>query len=207
MRNKNTILNYRDMVDRAMRMVVKEILEHIEQNGVPMSHQIYVTFNTQYPGVSIDDDLLEQYPEEMTIILQHQFWDLEILADYFCVTLSFSGEKKTLLVPFNSITSFADPKDHFGLQFQYRDPDKDIAKTEIEWQNRDNKQIGATSDDIEYISSDDGGEHSIAISDDGSSSANSKDSKNSSTTDQSKKSDDNKVVTLDSFRKNKKPKK
>src|SRR5689334_15542809 len=112
------LLRYDKMVEQALRGVVREALTRAAKNGLPGSHHFYVTFRTGHPGVSIPDYLVAKYPEEMTIVLEHQFWDLEVDGDLLRVTLSFQNRPERLVVPFGAITAFADPSVKFGLQFQ-----------------------------------------------------------------------------------------
>ena len=113
------ILNYERMVERALRSVVIHTLEEVVEFGLPGSHQIYITFSTNVPGVNIPDHLRKKYREEMTIVLQHQFWDLSLEDDRFMVTLSFNNQKECLAIPFEAIKSFADPSVNFGLQLKF----------------------------------------------------------------------------------------
>lgn len=115
-------IGYAKIIDQAMRRAVREVLLQVEQGGLPGNHHFYLTFDTRYPGVSIDRELMERYPEDMTIVLQHQFWDFEVTEDYFTVSLSFSGKQKNLVIPFDALTAFADPSIQFGLQFQQTQP-------------------------------------------------------------------------------------
>jgi hypothetical protein len=112
------LLRYDKMVESALRGVVREALAQTAEHGLPGSHHFYITFRTAYPGVEIPDYLHVKYPEEMTIVLEHQFWDLEVCEAHFGVTLSFANKLERLVVPFESITAFADPSVKFGLQFQ-----------------------------------------------------------------------------------------
>jgi hypothetical protein len=111
-------LRYDRMVETALRSVVREALSEVAREGLPGEHHFYVTFRTDAPEVSVPDFLRERYPREMTIVLQHQFWDLEIEAEGFSVTLSFSEQPTRLTIPFAAITAFADPSVRFGLQFE-----------------------------------------------------------------------------------------
>ena len=106
------------MVEAALRGVVREALARAAAEGLPGAHHFYITFRTQFPGLALPDYLARQYPEEMTIVLEHQFWDLEVNEDYFSVTLSFQNRAERLTIPFEAITAFADPAVKFGLQFQ-----------------------------------------------------------------------------------------
>ncbi len=111
-------LDYELLVDNALRNVVFAALKQVARHGLPAGHHFYITFRTDHPGVDIDSSLRAQYPGEMAIVLQHQFSGLVVEADFFQVTLSFSAVPRTLVVPFASVTSFADPDAKFALQFQ-----------------------------------------------------------------------------------------
>lgn len=110
-------LRYDRMVEDALLSVVHRSLSYVAANGLPGDHHFYITFRTDHPDVQIPDHLRERYPGEMTIILQHQFWDLEIAEEFFSVTLSFSDIPEKLVIPFDSVAAFADPSVRFGLQF------------------------------------------------------------------------------------------
>ncbi|HEY2891822.1 MAG TPA: ClpXP protease specificity-enhancing factor SspB [Dongiaceae bacterium] len=111
-------LRYDRMVEQALRGVVRKALSEAGQRGLPGEHHFYITFHTDRPGVGIADWLHQQYPQEMTIILQHQFWDLVVDEDRFAITLSFGGRHERLTIPFSALTAFADPSVKFGLQFE-----------------------------------------------------------------------------------------
>jgi uncharacterized protein len=112
------LLRYDKMVEAALRGVVREALARTAANGLPGAHHFYITFRTRFPGLALPDYLSSQYPEEMTVVLEHQFWDLEVTEERFSVTLSFQNRPERLTIPFDSITAFADPAVKFGLQFQ-----------------------------------------------------------------------------------------
>jgi len=111
------------VTDAALRGVVRGALKHVEKHGLVASHHFRLSFRTHFPGVEIPDFLLEQYPEEMTIILQHQFWGLKVKEHHFEVTLSFRKVPATLTIPFGALTAFVDPGVQFGLNFQ-TEPDE-----------------------------------------------------------------------------------
>lgn len=112
-------LRYDRMVEAALRGVVREaIQEVIEEGELPGDHHFYITFITDYPGVKIPAYLRDRYPGEMTIVLQYQFYDLEVDEDKMAVTLSFNNVPERLEIPLSSITIFADPSVNFALQFQ-----------------------------------------------------------------------------------------
>jgi hypothetical protein len=111
-------LRYDRMVEDALRGVVRRALTEVASSGLPGDHHFYLTFRTVEPGVHIAPPLRGQYPKEMTIVLQHQFWGLEVNEEHFAVTLSFGGKHERLVVPYRAIVSFADPSVKFGLQFE-----------------------------------------------------------------------------------------
>jgi hypothetical protein len=111
-------LRYDKMVEEALRGVVRESLAFAAEHGLPGDHHFYITFRTHLPGVAVPDYARARHPDEMTIVLQHQYWDLDVDETGFAVTLSFSGKSERLVIPFSAITGFADPSAKFGLQFQ-----------------------------------------------------------------------------------------
>ncbi|HUJ02045.1 MAG TPA: ClpXP protease specificity-enhancing factor SspB [Rhizomicrobium sp.] len=111
-------IGYQALADAALRGVVRDALKRVEKQGLVGAHHFRITFKTNFPGVEIPDFLREQYPDEMMIILQHQFWGLKVKENHFEVTLSFKKVPATLTVPFAALTQFADPGVSFGLQFR-----------------------------------------------------------------------------------------
>ena len=112
------LIRYDLMVQEALKGVVRKLLIDAASSGLPGDHHFYISFRTPDPGVRISNRLREKYPEEMTIVLQHQFWDLGVTEHTFEVGLSFSGIPERLLVPFDSLTGFFDPSVQFGLKFE-----------------------------------------------------------------------------------------
>jgi hypothetical protein len=111
-------IRYDLLAQQALRGVVRSVLTDAAKNGLPGEHHFFIAFDTQAPGVRMSARLREQYPQEMTIILQHQFWDLSVNNDGFEVGLSFGGISERLSVPFAAIKGFFDPSVQFGLQFE-----------------------------------------------------------------------------------------
>jgi hypothetical protein len=111
-------IRYDVLAQDALRGVVRAVLQDAAKNGLPGEHHFYISFDPRAEGVKISDRLREQYPEEMTIILQHQFWDLVVGDERFEVGLSFGGIPERLSVPFDAIKGFFDPSVQFGLQFE-----------------------------------------------------------------------------------------
>lgn len=109
---------YDRMVERALRNVVCQTLREVGEHGLVEDHHFYITFNTDNPAVKIPSYLKERYPTEMTIVLQHQFYDLKVTDEQFSVTLSFNNVPEKLVIPIGAVTIFADPSVNFALQFQ-----------------------------------------------------------------------------------------
>ncbi|MFM9973791.1 MAG: SspB family protein [Beijerinckiaceae bacterium] len=125
-------IRYDLLVQDALRSVVKNVIADAGKNGLPGEHHFYVSFKTGAPGVRISNRLREQYPDEMTIVLQHQFWDLGVTEHTFDVGLSFGGVPERLLVPYDAIVGFFDPSVQFGLKFE-------VQETETIAENDDTK--------------------------------------------------------------------
>ena len=113
-------IRYDLLVQDALRSVVRKVLTDAARSGLPGEHHFNITFKTQAPGVIIPAVMLQRYPEEMAIILQHQFWDLAVNEDGFEVSLSFSRKPERLVVPFNAISGFSDPSVPFGFKLEPR---------------------------------------------------------------------------------------
>jgi hypothetical protein len=120
-----TPLRYDLWVEQALRQVIRRALAHVARSGLPGEHHFYLTFRTTASGVVLSDALRAQYPDEMTIVLQNQFWNLAIHDDGFEVALSFGGARTTLGIPFHAITAFADPGVNFGLQLKPFTPESE----------------------------------------------------------------------------------
>ncbi|MEZ5998739.1 MAG: ClpXP protease specificity-enhancing factor SspB [Hyphomonas sp.] len=119
-------IGYEALTQAAMRGVVREALKRAKTNGgLPGDHHFYITYRTKAPGVRMADYLVERFPVDMTIVIQHQFWDLEVHDGHFEIILKFSGVPQHLYVPYAAITRFVDPSVNFGLTFEA--PDKDEA--------------------------------------------------------------------------------
>jgi hypothetical protein len=110
-------IDYASLVEKALLRVVHDVLGMVAEEGMPGRHHLYITFRTDHPGVVMDDTLHARYPSEMTIVLQHEYWGLDVSDDRFAVTLSFNNVSQRLDVPFAAVTVFADPSVEFGLQF------------------------------------------------------------------------------------------
>jgi uncharacterized protein len=111
-------IRYDLLAQAALRGVVRTVLADAAKNGLPGEHHFKITFNTLAPGVRLSERMRTQYPQAMTIVLQHQFWDLAVGDDAFEVGLSFGGAPERIIVPFDAVTAFFDPAVQFGLQFE-----------------------------------------------------------------------------------------
>ncbi|CAO3375557.1 SspB family protein [Azospirillum argentinense] len=183
-------LRYDRMVEAALRGVVRDALRQVTDRGLPGDHHFYLTFRTGYPGVDIPEYLSSQYPNEMTIVIQYQFYGLEALDDHFEVTLSFNNVHERLVIPYAAITTFADPSENFALQFQPVEPAESAEIATIPAREASEKKV---------VDGKDGAKPSIAKlakSDIGKADAGKPDSDRSG--EEPKRGE---VVTLDAFRK------
>ena len=112
------LIRYDILAQDALRGVVKTVLTEVARTGLPGEHHFYITFNTEAAGVRISPRLLEKYPTDMTIVLQHQFWDLQAYDQAIEIGLSFDNIPEKLYIPYTAITTFIDPSVHFSLQFE-----------------------------------------------------------------------------------------
>ncbi len=128
--SNSDVIRYDLIVQEAMLGVVKKVLTDTQKNGLKNDHHFYLTYSTCYEGVEIPSSLLEKYPDEITIVLQHEFEDLIVKEDHFVVTLWFNNVPAHLCVPFKAIKAFFDPSVKFGLQFNIINEEKDDALEE-----------------------------------------------------------------------------
>jgi hypothetical protein len=121
-------IRYDLLTQDALRGVIRRVLTLVQRSGLPGQHHLYIAFDTSAEGVSVSKRLKEQYPEEMTIVLQYQFWDLQVTNDRFEVKLSFGSLPERLVVPFQAVKAFYDPSAQFGLQFGKPGAANDLAR-------------------------------------------------------------------------------
>ena len=128
------LIGYEALTQAAMRGVIRNVLQTTQKNGAPAGdHHFYITFRTKAPGVKIADHLVERFPQDMTIVIQHQYWDLEVHDSHFEIILKFAGVPQHLHIPFSSITRFVDPSVNFGLPLDATsDPSDTIIDPAIE---------------------------------------------------------------------------
>lgn len=118
-------IDYGNLMHRAMRGLIQEVLTGIASNGLPGEHHFFITFDTMHPDVEIADWLSDRYPGEMTVVIQHWFDNLLVTDEGFTITLNFGDNPETLYVPYDSIQTFVDPSVEFGLRFETQDSDSE----------------------------------------------------------------------------------
>ena len=155
-----SLIPYDEIVQDALRAVVGRVLGEVEQSGgLPGEHHFYITFKTRAPGVSIPKHLMERFPDEMTIVIQHRFWDLKVEEDDFTVGLSFGGVPATLHVPFAAVTQFHDPAVEFALTFHANADDAPGAGHEA----AENDAPGGDAEDAPAAEAKDDGSNVVSV--------------------------------------------
>ncbi|MEO6432358.1 MAG: ClpXP protease specificity-enhancing factor SspB [Sphingomicrobium sp.] len=143
-----SLIPYDEIVQDALRAVVGRVLSEVGATGtLPGEHHFYITFKTRLPGVAIPKHLLERFPDEMTIVIQHRFWDLKVSDEGFTVGLSFGGVPSTLVVPFAAVTQFHDPAVEFVLTFQTNIVEAPIEDEKAQNDEPEDAPIEAPADD------------------------------------------------------------
>ena len=155
----NDELRYDIWVESALRQVIHNALDHVSVHGLNGDHHFYISFLTEHDGVSIPPRLLAQHPNEMTIVLQHQFDDLAVNDDGFGVTLSFGGKKERLEIPYSSVISFSDPSVSFALQLKMmpmdgEDGEYDIDGSDMEFESEVMEFEGPSHSENNNVSAD-----------------------------------------------------
>jgi len=117
-------LDYGSLMHRAMRGLIFNVLEQVRDHGLPGNHHFFITFDTTHPDVQLADWLKDRYPEEMTVVIQHWFDNLEVREDGFSITLNFGDQPEPIQIPFDAIQTFVDPSVEFGLRFENQDMDE-----------------------------------------------------------------------------------
>ena len=131
-------IDYGTLMHRAMRGLIQDVLTDVSKNGLPGEHHFFITFDTMHPDVEIADWLSDRYPEEMTVVIQHWFENLDVSDEGFAVTLNFGNNPEPLYIPYDAIRTFVDPSVEFGLRFETHedddedDPDEDGAPAAID---------------------------------------------------------------------------
>ncbi len=155
------LIRYDILAQDALRGVIRKVLSEVARTGLPGEHHFFITFATQAPGVRISSRLLAQYPEDITIVLQHQYWDLTVSEQAFEVGLSFNGVPERLLVPFSAIRGFLDPSVQFELRFDVSARPPTVADIESPLEAAPPASIAAPDDDAaadaDAVNKDEGG--------------------------------------------------
>jgi len=118
-------IDYGNLMHRAMRSLIQNVLTDIQQNGLPGEHHFFITFDTLHPDVELADWLSDRYPGEMTIVIQHWFDNLEVTDEGFSVTLNFGESPEPMYIPYDAIKTFVDPSVEFGLRFETQEEDEE----------------------------------------------------------------------------------
>ena len=124
-------IDYGNLMHTAMRGLIKTVLKDVAKNGLPGAHHFFITFDTSHPDAELADWLSDRYPDEMTVVMQHWFDNLEIGEDGFSITLNFGDAPEPMYIPFDAIKTFVDPSVEFGLRFEAADDDEDQAPPPI----------------------------------------------------------------------------
>ena len=137
------VIDYGSLMHNAMRSLIQQVLTDVSEHGLPGEHHFFITFDTQHPNAKLADWLRERYPEEMTVVMQHWFDDLEVNDDGFGVSLNFGEAPEHLYIPYDAIQTFVDPSVEFGLRFEATDDDDD----------GDDELLHSVDDDIDALES------------------------------------------------------
>lgn len=154
MSNTNQTIDYGNLMHKAMRGLIYEVLTDISNNGLPGNHHFFVTFDTMHPDVEIADWLSDRYPGEMTIVIQHQYESLAVTERGFSITLSFGDTPEPLYVPYDAIKTFVDPSVEFGLRFETQDDEDDEDAPEAPMEVMAEPEDNAPKKDAEVVSLD-----------------------------------------------------
>lgn len=123
-------IDYGNLMHNAMRGLIRQVLENVRKDGLPGDHHFFITFDTMHPDVELADWLSDRYPEEMTVVIQHWFDNLEVNEDSFSITLNFGDSPEPLFIPYDAIRTFVDPSVEFGLRFETQETDEDALEDE-----------------------------------------------------------------------------
>ncbi len=125
-------IDYGNLMHRAMRGLIREVMDQVADRGLPGAHHFFITLNTRHAGVAMADWLRDRYPDEITIVIQHWFDNLGVDEDGFAITLNFGNQPEPLYIPFDAITTFVDPSVEFGLKFETQVEDDEDEETDAD---------------------------------------------------------------------------
>lgn len=125
-------IEYGNLMHRAMRALIKEVLEDVRDNGLPGEHHFFITFDTRHPDVDIASWLMERYPSDMTVVIQHWYDNLDVTDEGFAITLNFGDAPEPLYIPFESLKTFVDPSVEFGLRFESQSAELEVEPELVE---------------------------------------------------------------------------
>ena len=147
------IIDYGNLMHRAMRGLIQDVLNDVSEDGLPGQHHFFITFDTMHPDVEIADWLSDRYPDEMTVVMQHWYDNLDVTNEGFSVTLNFGDSPEPLYIPYEAIRTFVDPSVEFGLRFETQD-DEDEAADAPETDTADDLETKDAASDAEIVSLD-----------------------------------------------------
>lgn len=144
-------IDYGNLMHRAMRGLIVEVLRQVEREGLPGEHHFFITFDTRHPDAALADWLRQRYPEEMTVVMQHWFDNLQVDDGGFSVTLNFGDQPEPLYIPFDAIRTFVDPSVEFGLRFEAPSDDDDDEDDDDDDGGDDDPAPGSERHDAEVV--------------------------------------------------------
>lgn len=147
-------IDYGNLMHSAMRGLIKTVLQDVSDNGLPGNHHFFITFQTGHPDVSMAEWLIERYPGEMTVVMQHWYDNLDVTEDGFAVTLNFGDAPESLYIPYDAIKTFVDPSVEFGLRFESADGDEEEDELDLEDLEIEVEEAPAPAHDAEVVSLD-----------------------------------------------------
>jgi hypothetical protein len=134
-------IDYQSLIDEAMLAIVRKILLDTQDNGLAEDQCFYISFRTDYPEVILSKQVRQRYPKEITIVLQYQYKNLQVLEDRFSVNIAFNSIPETIEIPFSALTGFVDPSVNFSLQFRKNNDNEDVVDTDIDKESKDSIRI------------------------------------------------------------------
>jgi len=147
-------IDYGNLMHQAMRGLIKTVLKGVQQDGLPGAHHFFITFDTRHPDVKIADWLSERYPDEMTVVMQHWYDNLEVTDEGFSVTLNFGDSPEPIYIPYDAIKTFVDPSVEFGLRFEAAEDEDDEDDEDLDLPEEAEAPEGAAKPDADVVSLD-----------------------------------------------------